>query len=94
VVGHFIEVVLWAKTYALVDGAPQGTDLIYLAFSNYTTLSFGDVKLNQEWQLLAPMTALNGFMLIGWSTALIIEILRRTGHSATRVLDSVEDPKA
>lgn len=52
------------------------------------------MKLNQEWQLLAPMTALNGFMLIGWSTALIIEILRRTGHAATLVLDSVEDPKA
>lgn len=27
VVGHFIEVVLWAKTYDLVDGVPQGTDL-------------------------------------------------------------------
>jgi hypothetical protein len=25
------------------------------------------------------MTALNGIMLIGWSTALIIEILRRSG---------------
>jgi len=29
------------------------------------------------------MTALNGIMLIGWSTALIIEILRRSG-TATR----------
>jgi hypothetical protein len=28
------------------------------------------------------MTALNGIMLIGWSTALIIELLRRTGHAA------------
>jgi hypothetical protein len=28
------------------------------------------------------MTALNGIMLIGWSTALIIEILRRSGHAA------------
>jgi hypothetical protein len=32
------------------------------------------------------MTALNGIMLIGWSTALIIEILRRTGHGAPRSL--------
>ena len=28
------------------------------------------------------MTALNGIMLIGWSTAVIIEILRRGGQSA------------
>jgi hypothetical protein len=27
------------------------------------------------------MTALNGIMLIGWSTALIIEILRRSEHA-------------
>jgi hypothetical protein len=27
--------------------------------------------------VLAPMTALNGIMLIGWSTALIFAILRR-----------------
>ncbi len=29
------------------------------------------------------MTALNGIMLIGWSTALIIEILRRGGKGAS-----------
>ena len=37
-------------------------------------------------RLLAPMTALNGIMLIGWSTALIIELLRRTGHAASQTL--------
>ena len=30
------------------------------------------------------MTALNGIMLIGWSTALIIEILRRSGTAAAK----------
>jgi hypothetical protein len=30
------------------------------------------------------MTALNGIMLIGWSTALIFEILRRTGHGKAK----------
>jgi hypothetical protein len=34
------------------------------------------------------MTALNGIMLIGWSTALIIEILRRTGHAPDKSLAS------
>jgi hypothetical protein len=91
VVGHFTEVLLWAKTYAWVDGAPPGTDLIYLAFGNYTTLGFGDVRLREQWHILAPMTALNGIMLIGWSTALIIDILRRTGHAATRSLRPADD---
>ena len=30
------------------------------------------------------MTALNGIMLIGWSTALIIEILRHSGTAAEK----------
>jgi hypothetical protein len=32
VAGHFAEVVVWAYTYALVDAAPPGTDLIHFAF--------------------------------------------------------------
>ncbi|MGH6866592.1 MAG: potassium channel family protein [Methyloceanibacter sp.] len=81
VAGHFSEVLLWAGTYQAVGAAPSGTDLIYFAFGNYTTLGYGDIVPVREWHLLGPMTALNGIMLIGWSTALIIEVLRRAGHA-------------
>jgi len=77
VMGHFIEVLIWAGTYALVGAAPPGTDLVYFAFSNYTTLGYGDVLPVPRWRLLGPMTALNGILLIGWSTALIFAIIRR-----------------
>jgi hypothetical protein len=82
VAGHLLEVIIWAITYDLVDAAPPDSDLIYFAFQNYTTLGYGDILPVDGWRLLAPMTALNGIMLIGWSTALIIEILRRSGHAA------------
>lgn len=74
---HFAEVLLWAYTYAAVGAAPPGTDLVYFAFGNYTTLGYGDVLPLEHWRVLAPMTALNGIMLIGWSTALMFAILRR-----------------
>ncbi|MGV1014412.1 MAG: ion channel [Methyloceanibacter sp.] len=93
VVGHFVEVLVWANTYVLVDGAPPGTDFIYLAFGNYTTVGYGDVRLRDQWHILGPMTALNGIMLIGWSTALIFDILRRTGHLATKSLQIESDSK-
>jgi Ion channel len=86
VMGHFAEVVVWAHTYELVGAAPPGTDLVYFAFGNYTTLGYGDVLPLPQWRVLGPMTALNGIMLIGWSTALIIEILRRSGRAAGQVL--------
>jgi hypothetical protein len=82
VAGHFAEVVVWAATYGLAGAAPPGPALVYAAFGNYTTLGYGDVTLAPDWRLLAPMTALNGIMLIGWSTALIIEILRHGGETA------------
>jgi len=82
VAGHFSEVVLWAYTYYWVGATPPNTDLVYFAFGNYTTLGYGDVVPVPNWHLLGPMTALNGVMLIGWSTALIFEILRRSGPSA------------
>ena len=63
--------------------APPRVELIYLAFGNYTTLGYTDLVAAEEWRLLRPMTALNGIMLIGWSTAVIIEILRRGGQTAT-----------
>ena len=75
-VAHFAEVLVWALMYAIVGAAPPGTDLIYFAFVNYTTLGYGDVTPVERWNLLGPMTAMNGVLLFGWSTAVIVEALR------------------
>lgn len=76
-VAHFAEVMVWSLIYVAVGVAPTGTDLIYFAFVNYTTLGYGDVTPVQRWHLLGPMTAMNGVLLFGWSTAVIFEVLRR-----------------
>jgi hypothetical protein len=54
---HFAEILVWSLMYAIVDAAPEGTDLIYFAFVNYTTLGYGDVIPVERWHLLGPMTA-------------------------------------
>jgi Ca2+/Na+ antiporter len=76
-VAHFGEVLVWSLTYAIVGAAPADTDLIYFAFVNYTTLGYGDVTPVERWRLLGPMTAMNGVLLFGWSTAVIFEVLRK-----------------
>ena len=75
---HICEVVVWSLAYAMTDAAPAGADLLYFAFVNYTTLGYGDVTPVERWRLLGPMTAMNGVLLFGWSTAVIFEVLRRT----------------
>jgi hypothetical protein len=74
---HIAEVMLWSFAYAIVGIAPAGTDLIYFAFVNYTTLGYGDVTPLQRWNLLGPMTAMNGVLLFGWSTAVIFAVLQK-----------------
>jgi hypothetical protein len=75
---HLSEVLVWSLAYSFISIAPAGTDLIYFAFVNYTTLGYGDVTPTERWHLLGPMTAMNGVLLFGWSTAVIFEVLRRT----------------
>jgi hypothetical protein len=75
---HVVEVLAWAATYAVVGAAPAGASRTYLAFVNYTTLGYGDIVPVTAWQLLGPLTAMNGILLFGWSTAAIIEVLRTT----------------
>ena len=75
---HFAEILVWSWAYAIAGAAPKGTDLIYFAFVNYTTLGYGDVTPVERWQLLGPITAMNGVLMFGWSTAVIFEVLRRT----------------
>jgi len=75
---HALEVSVWALAYLIFDAAPEGVDLVYFAFVNYTTLGYGDVLPLERWRLLGPITAMNGVLLFGWSTAVIFEVLRRT----------------
>jgi hypothetical protein len=74
---HTTEVMVWALAYRIVDAAPADTGLVYFAFVNYTTLGYGDVVPVPHWQLLGPITAMNGVLLFGWSTAVIFEVLRK-----------------
>lgn len=76
-IAHFAEVLVWSLSYAIAGVAPEGTDLIYFAFVNYTTLGYGDVTPLSRWRLLGPMTAMNGVLLFGWSTAVIFEVLEK-----------------
>ena len=77
-IAHTSEVLIWALAYHLVDAAPDGSKLIYFAFVNYTTLGYGDVVPTARWRLIGPITAMNGMLVFGWSTAVIFEVLRRT----------------
>jgi hypothetical protein len=83
-VAHVAEVMTWSLAYAILDVVPAGTDVLYFAFVNDTTLGYGDVVPVERWRLLGPMAAMNGVLVFGWSTAVIVEVLRQAMRSRDR----------
>jgi hypothetical protein len=79
---HTVEVMVWASAYAMVDAAPENVQLVYFAFVNYATLGYGDIVPVDRWKLLGPITAMNGALMFGWSTAVIFEVLRKAMERA------------
>jgi hypothetical protein len=75
---HILEVFVWSLSYLMVGITPVENGVVYFAFVNFTTLGYGDVTPVRGWRLLGPVTAMNGILLFGWSTAVIFEVLRRS----------------
>jgi hypothetical protein len=73
---HISEIGVWA-TYVKVAGITiRNATIFEFAFENYTALGYGDALPVDGSRMLGPMMALNGLLLIGWSVAIIFEVLR------------------
>ncbi|MDX1716079.1 MAG: ion channel [Anderseniella sp.] len=73
-----IEVWLWAAVL-IATGAVNGLEpAVYFSLVCFTTLGFGDITLPQEWRLLSALIGANGFLMFGWSTAFMVELIRKS----------------
>jgi hypothetical protein len=74
---HLIEVFLWSGVYLSLGIFDELEPAVYFSLVAYTTLGFGDVTLPEGWRILSGLTAANGFLLFGWSTAFQVEYISR-----------------
>ena len=74
---HCAEIGIWAAFYSWAEVTPPGGESLYFAFVNYTTLGYGDLIPVARWHLIGPMTAMNGILLFGLSTALLFAALQK-----------------
>ena len=76
---HTIEVWLWAVAY-LAMGLFNGLDdALYFSTVTFSTVGYGDIVIPREWRLFASLEGINGFLLIGWSTAYLVAASTRHG---------------
>lgn len=84
---HLIEVVVWALAYVLIlpgDQLASFEKAVYFSVVTFTTLGYGDITLaDHEWRLLSGIEALNGILLVGWTTALLFAVFQRCWKGLT-----------
>lgn len=74
---HVIQIWIWALFYLRVDALPDLERALYFSTTTFTTVGYGDIVLGPKWRLISSFQAANGFILFGWSTAFIFEIMSR-----------------
>jgi len=72
-----ISVWTWAIQLRLIGVFVTMEASVYFSIVAFTTLGFGDILLPQDWRLLGGMSAVNGLVMIGFLTAMLVEVLRR-----------------
>lgn len=85
---HVVEITLWALGYLWL--APSGMfkdveEAVYFSFITFTTVGYGDIVIEKHWRLMAGIQALNGIMLIGWSTAVLMAVAQRLWRTQERL---------
>lgn len=87
---HCLQILVWALAYRLLTPVtPLGTleQALYFSAITFTTVGYGDITLTtQQWRMLAGIEALNGVLLLGWSTALLFAVVQRSWGSYLHTL--------
>jgi hypothetical protein len=74
-----VEVWLWASAFYLLDVVQDFDTALYFSTVTFSTIGYGDVVPAHGWRLFCALEGLNGFLLIGWSTAYLIAAGIRVG---------------
>ena len=74
---HLIQTSLWALVYLWLPGITEFKtfeEAIYFSMVTFTTLGYGEITIASAERVLAGLEAMNGIILIGWSTAFMFAI--------------------
>lgn len=76
---HGAQCTIWAAAFYFnpnIDNLYSFQEALYFSFITFTTVGYGDVVIDSEWKILAGLEAINGIMMVGWSTALMFSYLQ------------------
>jgi hypothetical protein len=74
---HLVNIALWAVLYWLCGEFAELELAFYHSAVNYSSLGYGDIVMSLRWRLLGPLEAIDGTVMFGISTALIVALTAR-----------------
>ena len=76
VLGNFIQIVIWGAVFVHLEEFESYRVAAYHSAVNFATLGYGDIVMTEEHRILGPMQAINGVLMVGVSTAVMITTLQ------------------
>lgn len=75
---HGVEGLIWAVAYRMVGATPTYHSAILYSLSAITSYGHAQLLLEERWQLMGALEALNGCLLFGITTAFLFSIMQQT----------------
>jgi voltage-gated potassium channel len=78
---HVLEAFLWALLFMVLPaqgGLDSFHDALYFSMITFTTLGYGDITLNADWQLLTGVEGMVGIVVFGLTTAMLFAVIQKS----------------
>ena len=76
VIGNLVQIGLWALLFQWLGEFETFGEAYYHSAVNFATLGYGDLVLSDDHRILGPLEAINGVLMIGVSTAVLMATLQ------------------
>lgn len=71
------DILLWALLFRRLDLFSNLESSFYFSGITFTSVGYGDLTLPGCWRLMSVGLGLNGLLMAGWSTALLVYLVQR-----------------
>lgn len=85
VIGNIAQVGIWALLFHFLGEFSDFSTAFYHSAVNFATLGYGDVVMSSKHRLLGPLEAINGVVMIGVSTAVLMAVFQDAIKKSTIV---------
>ena len=83
VIGNLGQIAIWALLFRMLGEFQQFNLAFYHSAVNFASLGYGDIVMSDRHKLLGALEALNGVLMVGVSTAVLIEPFKSVLQKAT-----------